>query len=552
MSRTSKPQRIHGALIYARYSTENQSDKSIEEQIADCRNWCEENGLIVLGIYADYAVSGMKASRPQFDAMLEKLAMGQGDAIVCFDQSRLARDFLNWFALRQQLESMGVRIVSITQQYVGGDIRDNTVLIQETFLALHNQMHVEDTRRKTKAALRYRAQQGFHTGGKPPLGYDLKEKRLIVNQQEAAIVRKIFVEYAAGRSYGELIKLLNAEGHRTKAGKQFGANSLHDLLQNRRYIGEFAFGRKAYDRQGKRSRLAPSGEIVTVEHPELAIVPKEIFEKVQQRMKNNQRIGAGRPTTARNYPLRGKVFCGECGSSMWVQAVTSKGHRYEYYTCTEKKRSHNCELKKIRVDELEGKVLAYVRSILGSADVTAELRQIIRRQADEITSGGVEKAQRLAAELSSVEGKLERVVDAIAELGNSAALTAKLKALEAQQQELRFQLQTLRNAAEAANLPSDRLNALVEHIANTYSEEAVFSIVNRVEVSNSEIKVYTAFDPTDPHKDSIKDLDHTEITPSTPSAPPESPEPFINNLGTSSGVPRIFINPIGLLIAVKR
>ena len=534
MKYNSAAHRIHGALIYARFSTEHQSEKSIEEQVADCRRWCESNGLSVLGIYPDYAVSGMKASRPQFDAMMDALRIGQADTVVCFDQSRLARDFLNWFSLRQELETMGVRIVSITQDYVGGNIYDSSVLIQETIIALHNQMHIADTKRKVKAALRYRAQSGQHTGGKPPLGYDLISKRLVINPSEAATVLRIFTEYAAGKSYKQIMDALNADGVKTKSGKSFGSNSLHDLIKNRRYIGEFTFGGKAYDNAGHRVRGKVPEDAITIQHPELAIIPESLFEEVQIRMAKNQHAQAGRKPSAREYPLKGKVFCGECGSAMSIAATTAKGHRYTYYECAAQKRTHECACRKIRADELEDKVSLYVRSILCNADVVALIRQEVKKEVNSVIAGGIEKAEAAARELSSVDAKLERVVDAIAETGKSDALLSRLRSLEAERTQLQAKLTSLRNAAEISAAPEAMLDKLLETIVQNYSEAAVLSIVTRVEVFSNSIRIFTAFDPEhDPHTP----IDDSE---------------FIKITGIPSGVPSIFISPYGLLIDLCR
>ena len=533
MKYNTTAQRIHGALIYARFSTDNQSDKSIEEQVSDCRAWCDAHDIPVLGIYADYAVSGMKSSRPQFDALMSALRAGTADTLVCFDQSRLSRDFLNWFSLRQDLQQMGARIVSITQEYVGGDIQDNSVLIQETIIALHNQMHVADTKRKVKAALRYRHQQGQHTGGKPPLGYDLIDKKLRVNKFEADIVLRIFTEYASGKSYHDIISGLNADGLKTKGGRSFGTNSLHDLMKNRRYIGEFTFGAKAYDNAGHRLRNQISPDAVTIEHPELAIIDRDLFDRVQARMALNKHTQAGRIPSAREYPLRGKVFCGECGAAMSISATTAKGHRYAYYDCTARKRTHECSCRKIRADELEQKTLEYVRAILGNADVMSIVRDLVRAEADTIIQGGVEKMQSLAADLSNVDSRIDRITDAIADLGKSDSLISKLRKLEGEKAEIQSKLSNLRNAAEVSAAPAEMLDELLDRIRNNYSDAAVLSAVTRIKVYSDRLRIYTIFDPD-------------------PTADPPDDDKFIKIDGIPSGVPSIYISPVGLLIEMQR
>lgn len=541
-------QRIHGALIYARFSTEHQSDKSIEEQVADCRAWCEARGIPVLGVYADYAVSGMKASRPQFDAMMDALRDGAADTVVCYDQSRLSRDFLNWFSLRQEMEGMGVRIASITQDYVGGNIEDSSVLIQETIIALHNQMHIADTKRKVKAALRYRAQTGQHTGGKPPLGYDLKDKRLVVNEAEAATVRRIFREYAEGESYRNIIAGLNRDGILTKRGSAFGINSIHDLLKNKKYIGIVEYGALPYNSDGSRnSHGKHSEDALTVKRPELAIISEELFERVQAKMTTNKKDAAGRPATARDYPLKGKVFCMDCGSAMTVFRSKKREHVYYYYKCSRKDRTFDCAGRPIRSDELESLVLQYVRMILGNADIQRRVTELVRAEADRIIGGTTARFEAKAKKLTETEQQIERIVDAIGQGAFSPALNERLRKLEGDKAQLKAELAQMRRAAELAALPEASMNKLVQTMSHNAADAAILSIVTRVEVGKDSIRIFTAFDPDhDPHD---RQGDFIESTTGTVA---RLDDLSLEIDGFSSGVPIILIDAVGLSITLKR
>ena len=115
--------RQHGAFINARYSTDNQNPDSIDVQVSKCTQYCNQHGIPVLGVFADEAVSGMRDTRPQFDAMMQKLRMGLADTVVIYDQSRMFRKMTAWFAFRDELAAMGVSVVSVTQPMIGGDLR---------------------------------------------------------------------------------------------------------------------------------------------------------------------------------------------------------------------------------------------------------------------------------------------------------------------------------------------------------------------------------------------------------------------------------------------
>ena len=123
--------RQHGAFINARYSTDNQNPDSIEVQVDKCTQWCHEHGIPILGIYADEATSGMKDTRPQYEAMMQQLRLGFADTVVIYDQSRMFRKMTAWFTFRYELSAMGVSVVSVTQPMIGKDLRDPTNFLTE-------------------------------------------------------------------------------------------------------------------------------------------------------------------------------------------------------------------------------------------------------------------------------------------------------------------------------------------------------------------------------------------------------------------------------------
>ena len=307
----------HGAFILARYSTDRQNEDTIEVQVERCSAWCGEQGLPVLEIFADLAVSGMKDTRPQYNRMMEALRAGGADTVVIYDQSRMFRKMTAWFDFRDQLEIMGVRVVSVTQPTIGGDLRDPSNFLVEGSMALFNQMWVLQTRQKVTEKMYHMAARGQHTGGTPPLGYRVEDGALAVEESEAEIVRDVFRWYADGMSYGKIIAELNRQGRRTKTGAAFGSNSLHDLLKNEKYIGTLVYGKTRKRPDGKRNTHGAEGaDVIRVENGCPAIVDRETFDRVRERMKQNQKRG-GRPV-AHEQPLKGKVFCGECGKAMTV------------------------------------------------------------------------------------------------------------------------------------------------------------------------------------------------------------------------------------------
>lgn len=370
--------RIHGALISARYSTENQKQDSIEVQVEKCTEWCVKNKMPILGVFADEAVSGMKNTRPRYEAMMDQLRSGIGDTVVIYDQSRMFRKLTAWFAFRDQIAAMGVTVVSVTQPNIGGDLRDPTTFLTEGSMALFNQIWALQSRQKVMEKMRFMARNGQHTGGKPALGYTVVDGKLAICEPEAEIVRRIFAEYAGGRSYRDIIEGLNRDGLKTKRGNAFGSNSLHDLLHNEVYIGTLVYGKSPRRADGKRNRHGEEqSDIIRIPDACPAIIAPHTFEAVQARMAQNKHQQGGRPPVKREYPLKGKVYCAECKTAMSV--AISQG-KYYYYRCSQKKRQHTCDGVRISVDELERIVIDAVRATLGSPAQVDKLITILRDQ----------------------------------------------------------------------------------------------------------------------------------------------------------------------------
>jgi len=511
--------RTHGAFINARYSTDNQNPDSIEVQVEKCTQWCHQNNIPILGIYADEATSGMKNSRPQYEVMMQQLRQGFADTVVIYDQSRMFRKMTAWFAFRDELTAMGVSVVSVTQPMIGKDLRDPTNFLTEGSMALFNQIWALQSRQKTMEKMRFMARNGLHTGGKPALGYDVKDGRLVINETEAATVRRIFREYAAGNSYKKIIDGLNADGIKTKHGNAFGSNSLHDLLHNEKYIGVLVYGQAPYREDGTRNTHSKDGkDMIRIEDAVPPIVDQDLFETVQKRMAQNKRQQGGRPPKVRDYPLKGKVFCGYCKSAMTISTSQLK---YHYYKCTGKKRLHNCEASPISADELEQVVAETLQKLLGNPTQTDALLNILRDQRDRIQGGAAARLQALLEKEKDITARLDKAIDAVLNGLNSPALQKKIMDLETEKATVQHDLQALKNTVDASALPESRLREILSKVINaaTTDYNFLFSIVYRVEVTKESITIWTLLD-TDPTGHIDLTQDGVTITSGVPSGVP--------------------------------
>lgn len=543
--------RTHGAFILTRYSTDKQNETSTEDQVGICTQWCQRNSVPILGIFSDEAISGMKDTRPRYRAMMEQLYMNSADTVVIYDQSRMFRKMTAWFDFRDKLERMGVKVISATQPLVGKDLRDPQNFMFEGSTALFNQMWSLQTRQRVMVTMRRMAKDGLHTGGTPPLGYCVKDGVLTVYEPEASIVRRIFSEYASGLTYREIIAGLNRDGITTKKGNSFGANSLHDLLKNEKYIGVIVYGKAPRRADGTRNShgMVPE-DVIRIEDAVPAIIDKDTWEKVQRKMSNNKRANSGRPAKVRSYPLKGKVFCGECGAAM--VGTTSK-YKYHYYACTSKQRLKNCELMPIQMDELEKSVANAVRQVLGDPRNIERLIRVLRRESECIQDYTKDKLDGLSSRLSDIDRQLDQAMTAVLNGLCSQTLTARIHALENERSRIDLDIQQLQRSIDATAIPTAMLYELFETVIATDDTATLLHLVTRVEVYHNTVKVWTILD-----KDSDDPPRHKEHFDES-SLIPVDDESFalhspvvINSLGSGSPAPLIFISAEMLRIAFPR
>lgn len=530
--------RKHGAFILARYSTDRQNPDSIEVQVEKCSCWCSENNMPILGVFADMAVSGMKDTRPQYALMMTQLRTEMADTVVIYDQSRMFRKMTAWFAFRDELSAMGVTVISVTQPQIGKDLRDPANFVAEGSFALFNQMHSLITRQKVIEKMRYMAKTGQHTGGTPPLGYCVKDGRLEIDEKEAALVQRIFREYASGRTYREIIAGLNSDGLTTKKGNAFGTNSLHDLLKNKKYIGILVYGKAPRTTSGSRNTHAEAPEDIIEIHDAIpAIITPDVWEIVQKKMAKNKRASAGRPSTVREYPLKGKVFCGECGSALVYTGSKNSSGRYHYYTCSGKQRRGNCRLNPIKMELLESTVADIVRSVLSDPQKRSALLKIMHDEKARLQSGCIAQLNSLLENRSELVQQLDRATDAILNGLSSKNLLEKIPILENKLELIDQNISLLKKSVDSVSVSDTILDHSLDDVLK--NDLSVLSIVLRVEVSNSEITVWTLLDP-DPNNPTDR------FTHKMPDSD------FIDIPGAGSPAPRIFINADMLMMKIRR
>ena len=348
------------AVIYARYSSDNQRFESIDAQVRAIKSYAEKNGMTIVGTYIDEERSATSDDRPDFQRMMKDVENKQFTAVLVHKLDRFARNRYDSAFYKRHLRNHGVRVYSMLENL--DDSPESIIL--ESLLEGMAEYYSRNLAREVMKGLSETAYQCKHTGGIPPLGYSLAaDKTYVINEREAEAVRIIFTMYLDGQGYNAIIDRLNAAGHKTKTGRDFGKNSIHDILRNEKYSGVFVFNKTQRKINGKRNghKVKPDDEVIRVPGGCPEIVPPELFERVKHKMAENKKRAA-QYKSKRVYALSGLAVCGKCGSSMAGKHGRMGRNKtdYSYYECIGRKQKRTCTAKPINRDFIEELVIDFL------------------------------------------------------------------------------------------------------------------------------------------------------------------------------------------------
>lgn len=437
------------AVIYARYSSDLQSAASIEDQIEVCRRYAKAQNWDVVDCYVDRAQSGGSAFRPAFQKLLADVDSCRFEVVIAEAVDRLARKLADIASFHDRLTFAGVRLFTVstgemTAMHIG-------------LLGTMAQLFLSDLREKTWRGMLGRARAGRVPGGRA-YGYDIVEPEgggqkgtrgeRGVNQTEAAIVRRIFKEFAAGHSPRDIAKRLNKEKITAPDRRFWNDTTIRGqrdrgtgILNNPIYIGRLEWNRTSYvknPRTGKRiARVNPAEKREIVEVPELRIVDDELWKRVKKRQ-TEIRESANQPSTGnrlaamkrRKFLLSGLLICGQCGGSYSIICQ-------DYYGCRRYRASGTCSNRAmIKRESVEQRVIGGIKEQMLVPDGIKAFIAEFQAEWNRRNRERQETSLARASELASVERKLAGVIRAIEDGSWNAALKQRLAELEQRKQEL--------------------------------------------------------------------------------------------------------------------
>lgn len=309
-------------VIYARYSSDNQREESIEGQLRECKEYAERNGITILGTYIDRALSAKTDNRPEFQHMIKDSAKGLFDIALVWKLDRFARNRYDSARYKNILKKNGVKVISARENISEG----SEGIILEAMLEGYAEYYSAELSEKVIRGLTDNALKCKYNGGTVPLGYYIDEQQYYqIDPKTAPVVLEMFTRYSEGSTMQELVNLLNDRGIRSIRGGKITLNIMNHLLKNRRYMGEYSY----------RDVIKEDGIP--------AIVPKELFERVQEQLAKNKKAPA-RHKAEDDYLLSTKLYCGKCNSFMVGESGTSHTLKvHHYYRCVNTKKKKLCK-----------------------------------------------------------------------------------------------------------------------------------------------------------------------------------------------------------------
>ena len=402
------------AVIYARYSSDSQREESIEGQLRECREYAERKDMTIVGTYIDRALSAKTADRPEFQHMIKDSAKELFEIVLVWKLDRFSRDCYDSAHYKHILKKNGVKVVSAKEHISEGP----EGIILEAMLEGYAEFYSAELSEKIHRGQKENALKGKNNGGGVPLGYllDKKAQKLVIDPVTAPLVVEIFEKYADGKTVRSIVEDFNARGLRTKKGQPFNINSFSSLLKNRKYIGEYRY------------------QDVVIEGGVPAIVPEDLFNRVQERMEKNRHAPA-MAKAKEDYLLTTKLFCGKCERMMIGESGTSHtGDKHYYYKCAGAKRKLGCKKKSVKKDFIErAAVILTVNRVLRDEEISRIADSILALQNSEDTT-----IPALKKQLADTERGIENMLNAIQQGVLTSSTKERLEALEKQRDDLKI------------------------------------------------------------------------------------------------------------------
>ena len=419
------------AAIYARYSSDNQRDASIEDQVRQCRKRIQSEGWRETDVYADHSISGASTLRPGYQKMLEDARGGTFDVLVAEALDRLSRDQEDIAGLYKQLSFAGIKLITLAE----GEVNELHVGLKGTM----NALFLKDLAQKTHRGLEGRVRQG-KSGGGNAFGYDVVKKtdasgepirgERRINEIQASVVRRIFELFTQGHSPRAIAHTLNMEGIPGPKGRPWQDTTIRGhatrrtgILRNDLYRGQLVWNKQHYvkdPRTGRRlARPNPPDQWVVEDVPHLRIIDNDLWQRVQDRLdgiRSSAPVKKARDTKFWEHRRARHLFTGLLHCSSCSSPLSSAGK--DYLACGMARRTGTCEnTRGIQRHRIEEAVLECLKNnLMEPALVEIFIREFhaeANKQTKALTQGITDKKHKLEKLMTRLDGLYNAIADGL-------------------------------------------------------------------------------------------------------------------------------------------
>lgn len=480
------------AYGYCRFSSDLQNEASIEQQKEELEEYAKRNNIEIVKYYCDEAKSGKKSSRENFQLMCKDACKNKNiGAVLVWKTDRFARNTIDSLIYREKLKKHGVQLISITQP-----IDDNTPegKLMSILLAGMDEYYIRNLASNVNRALKANAKDSLFNGGIPPLGYDIVDKKYVINENEAKIVRKIFDLRYKGYSLTEIINELNKLNYKTKRKKDFKINSLIDLLKNEKYIGTYTYNKGTSDNHREVRE-----DIIRKENAIPAIIEKEVFDKVNEKKEKKE------STASKNfYLLTGLIVCPECGAKYCgttnPRIKNGKKYTYRYYKCINRNSKSKCTSPLIRQEVLEQEVIKLLTEKLLNIKTIEEIVTRIDKEYKSTQKDFTEDVETLEKQLKEIKEQIDNLINMAMNGIATNSIKEKMLDLEGRKEIIEEELEYKKRIAETDYITPERIRDAIKSDVLDFDIQSKYKLkrliqkwVKKIELTTDEIRIYLNF-----------------------------------------------------------
>ncbi len=456
------------AVIYARFSSENQRDESIDAQIRAIQEYAKRNDIEIIEIYTDRARSATSDKRPDFQRMVKDSEKENFDMVIVHKLDRFSRDKYDSVYYKKRFLKNGVKVVSVMERL---DDSPESIILESVLEGMAD-YYSKNLAREVMKGMKETALQCKHIGGAPPLGYvvDKETRHYVIDEHEAEAVKIMFEKYLEGDTIPAIITELNERGYKTKKGSEFGLNSVRSILKNEKYCGTFVFNKtSSKDAFGRRNgnKTKNENDIIKIKGGMPAIISEYDYQRAQELMESRRGTSQGKQKAKEIYLLSGIIRC-DCGHAMYGNRRKPKGKPiYVSYRCGARHKkgiASECKTPEIRKEYIEEYVLTELENYLVNDQTAFSISASVNEYMNKLNSVNIEKFRHVEKEITNIDGQIGNIMNAIMQGFIQEEFKIKLEELKVEKTRLSLEKSKYEKKVERPEVKVDEIREKLNYL----------------------------------------------------------------------------------------